>query len=594
MTALRDTHTSTITALRTALSGPDPDALRRQVRDVVTGFNDTHRLTDSPADRAALGRALLPQVLARLPLPGRELASSPRWLAALYRETAVHLPTVMPLLSGQLPLVQQAIRTLGGPDHDSYLEALDTGALGVLLVTETAGTNGNNCRTVADYDPATDRLLLTTPDVAAEKFGGNVADHGPQIVAVSARLRIGGRDEGLFLFLLTLRTAAGLADGVRVTPLGPKAGSGMHHARISFDHCPLPREAMLGGDWARLTPDGELLCDVPVPDRFRRSVAVLDDGRLHLSLAASAAAGAALVGLGNWAPQRRPGTTRMSDRPCVQQQLVTALAAVYATSALSQRLLDMRADGHPDWSGLWPMIAKPITVDTATRTLTTVRYRTGIHGTLLTNLIASWLLNADCSVTAEGDNEILTITGGYRLTHRGAPLTLPGTPTGLPPYITTLTDREHALREAVRTGEYRGAGPVLGGDGAAMALAVTTGQRLAATALLIAADTTGDDHARDLLTTLAAAYAHRCLYEDAAWYTSRGHQSADQVTTIEDTLVDLHQQLLDHLPPLLAAFDVGEITGAPIFADDYLAAIADGAADDHTARYGDPDDCPWP
>ncbi|WP_433574751.1 acyl-CoA dehydrogenase family protein [Nocardia brasiliensis] len=578
--AIDGTHAapSTTEALREVIFGAHT-ALHARVRDTVVALSDLPRSGLTFAQQTQTAPALLRAVIAELG-PAHEITADVQLRGALCDWAQIAAPRLLLVLTGHFDLTVGAILALG--DGSRYqrecLAELDTGAaLGVLMLTELGGTNGADQQTTASWDAGTGEFVLSTPSATAVKIMPNVADATEAKTGiVTARLVIDGRDEGVLPFLLRLRTRSGLAEGVDVVRLPDKVSAPMDHAMIRFDQVRLPREALLGGDWARLSADGKFDCALPPRKRFHRAIGVLGDGRLDLANAAVASARAALAGLVNYTRQRRPGSgVLMADRDAVQRDLATALAAVYATSTLGRRLRDLRAaTGTGQAQAVWSMLAKPLLSNTAHQVLMMCRQRAAAQGSLRINHIADWIGNLEAIVTAEGENQIMQVTAG----RQGEILTefqLPDTP-GMPWYIDTLAEREHAIAADLHNGIFHTAGNALGPDSAAIELATATAERLAATALATAALTTDDPLAKKLTATAAAAYALERIHARGTWYTAHRHLSPERATTITSELNRHHAVLTARLPTLVAAFGIPQLPG-PIFAPDYIQSWQDYA-----------------
>ncbi|MBF6171070.1 acyl-CoA dehydrogenase family protein [Nocardia blacklockiae] len=555
----------TVAALRAVLAGHD-DTHYARVRAAVLALGDLPMSGLTYAQEAELGPVMLRQVIAELGGSARDIDTG-----LLCEWAAIAAPNLLPVLSGHFDLALGALRSLGtGSDYQQRcLADLDTGAaVGLLMLTELGGTNGANQQTTATWDSTTGGFRLNTTDILAMKFMPNAADPAvSKIAVVTARLRIGGRDEGVFAFLLRLRDAEGrLAPGVEAVALPDKTGAPMDHAMVVFRDCPLPAEALLAGDWARIDSGGHLDCDLPWGQRFSRTISVLGDGRLDLACAAVASARAALTGLVNYASQRQPSTMRMIDRDPVQYELAAGLAAVYACSVLGRQLRQMR--GKPGWSGLYSMVAKPLLSETAYQVLVTCRRRCGAQGALRLNYIADWIANCDGIITAEGENQIMQVTAGktgFDLTD----LRLPGTPAQLTPHIERLRTREHLIATGMHRSNFSAAGPIWGADNAAIELATATGERLAATALLIAADTVTNDTAAAMIRAAADAYALDRIWKRGGWYTANALSIGEQAHETQRALIDSLRTLADGTRELVAAFDIPALPGAAVFDSDY-------------------------
>ncbi|MFB8281008.1 acyl-CoA dehydrogenase family protein [Nocardia colli] len=558
------------------------------MRNIVAALADVPRsgLTYTQETKAAPG--LLRAVIDGLGRPAREIAADTQLRGALCDWAQVAAPRLLLILTGHFDLAIGAILALGnGSDYQQEcLAELDTGAaLGVLMLTELGGTNGADQQTIARWDPTADGFWLTTPSAAAVKFMPNVADPAvPKTAVVTARLIVGSSDEGVLPFLLRLRTYSGLADGVDIVQLPDKVSAPMDHAMVRFARVWLPRAALLGGDWARMNTDGQLECSLTPRRRFHTAISVLGNGRLDLANAAIASARAALAGLVNYSRQRRPGSgVLMADRDAVQRDLVLALAAVYATSVLGQRIRDMRADASVSDAeqALWSMLAKPLLSNTAYQVLTMCRQRTAAQGALRINHILDWIGNLEAIITAEGENQIMLVAAG-RSGVNLIELQLPNTPPRMPWYLGMLAKREHTVATGLRSGAYQSTGVVLGRDSAAIELATATGERLAATALVAAAADAEDPTAAVLAGSAAGAYALERIYARGAWYTEHLHMSPRRAAKVSAELHHHHTVLAENLPTLIAAFDIPDLSG-PIFSAEYLNAWQDYAGwDDNT------------
>ncbi|MGX1778254.1 acyl-CoA dehydrogenase family protein [Nocardia brasiliensis] len=570
--------TATVTALRKVIFGAHT-GLHTRVRDIVVGLSDLPRSGRTFTQETQTAPALLRTVIAELGLPAREIAADVHLRGALCDWAQIAAPRLLLVLTGHFDLAIGAILALGNnsPYQQECLAELDTAAaLGVLMLTELGGTNGADQQTTARWDAGTGGFLLDTPSVTAVKIMPNVADiTEPKTAVVTARLLVDGHDEGVLPFLLRLRTPAGLAEGVEVVRLPDKVSAPMDHAMIRFDNVRLPREALLGGDWAQLSADGRFDCALPPRKRFHRAISVLGNGRLDLANAAIASARAALAGLVNYTRQRRPGSgVLMADRDAVQRDLATALAAVYATSSLGQRLRESRATGVDRDHAVWSMLAKPLLSNTAHQVLTMCRQRAAAQGALRINHLVDWIGNLEAIVTAEGENQIMQVTAGKQA-KRLTELQLTDTP-GMPWYIDTLVEREHTIAEDLHNGDYQLAGSALGPDSAAIELATATAERLAATALATVALNADDPAAKELTTTAAAAYALERIHARGTWYVAHRRMSPDHAAIITTELNRHHGVLTANLPTMVAAFDIPNLSG-PIFTADYLQAWQDYA-----------------
>ncbi|MGH8882445.1 MAG: hypothetical protein ACRD0P_34720, partial [Stackebrandtia sp.] len=320
-------------ALGAALFGPTTQR-RSRVREAAAALGYRPKPNQTYMQKAVRGPEQLQQVISDIDGSAVAVATDDELRGLLCEEMAVLAPQGLTPLTGHLDLAIGAIAALGnGSDYQQQiLDDLNRGAvLGLAGITEVGGTNGNDCRTLAIWDSGTGGLRLRTPDLRACKFKPNGKYPGlPTIMVVTARLIVDERDEGVLPILLRLHDGTDFAPGVEAVLL-PEGISALPHYVFRFLDSWVPKDAVLGSDWARITDDGRFESDVPVPERFHRASIPLGAGRLDLARAKLAAARAAVWGLHNFATQRgghqfdppQPGR-RMMDRDPVQADLVTA------------------------------------------------------------------------------------------------------------------------------------------------------------------------------------------------------------------------------------------------------------------------------
>ncbi|NKY87526.1 acyl-CoA dehydrogenase [Nocardia veterana] len=585
-----DRHRPATVALGAALFGPDR-ARRSLVRAAATAIGYRPQPGLTYLKKAVLGPGQLRAAIAGVGGSAVAVAADDELRGLMAEELAVLAPPGLTPLTGHLDLAIGAIAALGnGSDYQQrILRDLDSSkALGLAGITELGGTNGNDCRTLAIWDPHTEGLWLRTPDLLACKFkpNGKYPSLGlPTVMVVTARLIVDGRDEGVLPILLRLHDGTDFASGVDAVLL-PEGISTLPHYAFRFRDCWVPKHAVLGGDWARFTDDGRFESDVPVPQRFHRASIPLGAGRLDLARAKLAAARAAVSGLHNFATQRgghqfdppQPGR-RMIDRDPVRADLVTAVTALYPATILARQLAGMRSavGAAATETMVWAMIAKASCTVTAYEQLLMCRLNTAAHGATINSRLGEWHANTLGAMIAEGVIQAMQVKAGHQLT-KTRPLHLPGTPEQLPILTQALTERERVIAAAIRDGDLTVAGPVLGPDSAAIALTSAAAERALAIAPLIAAAETSDPDARHLLTTIAAAYAADRVYTHHAWFSTHQHRlhtpvpDADALAT---EVVERRRTLARRLADLVDAFDVPDLPGSPLSGPDYTAPWRD-------------------
>lgn len=564
----------TVAALRTAILGTEPN-MHQRVRDVIAELGDRPGTGSTYPAEARLAPNLLRATIAGLGGSATAIAADTRLRGVLCEWAAVCAPHLLPVLTGHLDLSIGAISALGNGSayQRELLAELDTGqAVGVLLLTELGGTNGADQRTTATWDGIRGGFWLTSPDPASWKFMPNIADPTtPKTGVVTARLIIEGHDEGVLPLLLRLRTNQGLAQGLHVAALPDKGWAPMDHALIRFDKVFVPADGLLSGTWAVMGAHG-MASTVPVRARFHQAITTLGQGRLDLAGAAAAGARAGLAVTVNYARQRRPGgRTPMAERGTVRRDLVSALAATYATSVLGRRVQDMAAAASTDpLIGVWSMLIKPLLAYTAHEVLLTCRQRSGAQGSLRTNWIQDWIGNTEGIITAEGESQLLWKQAG-QLTFDITTLELPATPSHLPWHLRMLTDRATTIAAGLRRDDITPAGTALDRDTAAIELAAATSERLAATALWTAASSVGDDTARGLLESATAVYTLERIVARGTWFAAHRQMTPRRAQRVHRELHHHRQYLGAHLGELVDGFGINlDAFDAPMAAPDYL------------------------
>ncbi|HEV2638213.1 MAG TPA: hypothetical protein VGX23_23900 [Actinocrinis sp.] len=292
------------------------------------------------------------------------------------------------------------------------------------------GNSSANILTEAVYDPDRDEFVLITPVPEATKFPPNLGLAGwPKWGVVSARLKVGGADHGLFLFLVPLRDESGPCRGVRIRALPDTALLPPDYAAVAFDGVRVPRRYWLD-DGARLSVDGAFADPLGTPaDRSRRSAAMARFawGALGPGLAAMARA-AASIALSH--ARNQVITNRFAvNVPAVayrnqQRLLATALASAFATTALTRdpEAVCWRRSGDPGGAGApgpAEMRAASLTkvaVDRlAQRAITSAQATCGALGFMSVNRLVDYLGFALAFASAGGDNQVILLDGAWSM-----------------------------------------------------------------------------------------------------------------------------------------------------------------------------------
>jgi acyl-CoA oxidase len=314
--------------------------------------------------------------------------------------------------------------------HDRYLS--DTAAaelLGCFAMTEAGhGSNVQQLRTTASFDPATDEFVIDTPDDDARKeYIGGAARYA-ELAAVFAQLIVAGESHGVHALVVPLRDGSGrVLPGVRIEDDGLKAGlNGVDNGMIWFDQVRVPREALLNR-YGSVSSDGVYSSPIENANkRFFTMLGTLVQGRVCISAASvSSAKNALTIAIRHGLRRRQFGPSE--DAPEVpllsyrthQRRLLPLLARTYALHFAQQELtrrfdLVARAgDGASDAERrqLETLAAglKAATSWHAVETIQTCRECCGGAGYMAANRLGALRDDTDIFTTFEGDNTVLTL-----------------------------------------------------------------------------------------------------------------------------------------------------------------------------------------
>ncbi|MBD0671563.1 acyl-CoA dehydrogenase family protein, partial [Streptomyces sp. CBMA156] len=410
--------TPTTAELSRLLFGPDRQRVHEPWRK-LTADPALHSRPEAPvADRIAASYRRLRQLNAHT--DPAALAGDPLLLAALHEWTAVVDGGLTVLAGIHYNLF---LGTLLDHDRspkrplDDYLRMDRTGTF---LCTELGhGNDAAALETVADYDRTDRGFTLHTPGPSARKFMPNTGPAGgPKSAVVAARLRVDGRDHGVFLFLVPLTGGDGRPlPGIAVDPLPERPGSPVDHCLTSFDRVGLPYEALLTGAHGRLADDGTFTSAVGSKrKRFLTAIGRVTVGKLCMSAAAIGGARAALATAVRYAQHRDVAGARPDRRVPVWAHrthhgpLLDGLATAYAMTALHRAAAERWArhdPADPEESAAAERqvaIAKGWTTWQARDLITEARERCGAQGLLTVNGITAYASDVEGTITAEGDN----------------------------------------------------------------------------------------------------------------------------------------------------------------------------------------------
>ena len=329
----------------------------------------------------------------------------------------------------QYGLFGGAVQQLGTErHHETYLADIAAGRLlGCFAMTETGhGSNVQELRTVARYDPDADELVVTTPDDAARKdYIGNAARDG-ELAVVFAQLEVAGERHGVHAVLVPIRVDGAPAPGVRIEDCGAKIGlEGVDNGRLWFDGVRVPRGNLLDR-FATIEPDGSYHSPIENPDRrFFTTLGTLVQGRVSVGGAGLSAAKVALTVAVRYALRRRQfetvegeGETLLLDYGMHQRRLLPLLARTYAFTAaqeeVARQLHEVFSQDTPDADervrrALESRAAgtKALATWHASETIQESREACGGAGYLSANRFAALKADTDVFTTFEGDNHVL-------------------------------------------------------------------------------------------------------------------------------------------------------------------------------------------
>lgn len=320
-----------------------------------------------------------------------------------------------------------AVSLLGTSRHDHLVPLITSGELqGCFAMTETGhGSDVQSLLTTATFDPATDEIVVHSPEPAARKdYIGNAARDG-RVAAVFAQLVVGSEVHGVHCVLVPIRESDGTtATGVTIEDCGAKLGlGGVDNGRLSFDHVRVPRTNLLGR-YGDIDDSGTYTSPIDNPGRrFFTMLGTLVRGRISVAGGSGAAARSALAVTTRYAAGRRqfaaPGTdveTTVLDYRTYQRRLLPRIATAYALQVAQHELvtamddvLSGRASTEQDQRRLETRAAgiKVLTTRHATDTIQECRELCGGAGYLWANRLAALKADTDIFTTFEGDNTVL-------------------------------------------------------------------------------------------------------------------------------------------------------------------------------------------
>jgi acyl-CoA oxidase len=425
------------------------------------------------------------------------------------------------------------------PGLQSTINELDAlRSVGVILITEAGRGNSHLAiETRAIYDPITDDFHLSTLAPSARKLMPSVGLDGvAKTGLVYAQIFSGGRNAGLFPFVVPIRDRHQIFPGIAISPLPGRSSLSMDYAEVAFTNVRVPRTHWLCDD-TTLREDGTLVDPLGGgPRRLMRSLAVSSNASTAATVGAAACARAAVWIALRHTRQRRTVGSLSAERLVLEYRthqglLFGALAKACAITVTADEIVsslrargigrDTTSPGSP-MSAPWSRInqsaalAKAICVDGADQVLRDCRSASGAQGLLATNRFGDYGELVEAYATAGGNNRLILMDIGMELAaggdYRSEPALVPGHLRSVQALRDLALASERRCYERVTRG--LGAAQAAGHDAfaiwdprldAAIGLALAYGRRLVLESLLARAPVMGDD--APVADALAAIYA---------------------------------------------------------------------------------------
>ncbi|WP_018656354.1 hypothetical protein [Actinomadura flavalba] len=411
-------------------------------------------------DRQALTYERL-RAAGRAAPPAAELLDDPALLCGLLERAAVADPALFHVMLLHYTLALGPILRFGGGQQGAArarLEAFED--VGTLLMTEAGRSNSHLApRTTAVFDAAARAFVLSTPDARAAKFPTNTAHPGvAKTAAVYATLVEGGRERGVFVFVVPVRAADGsVPDGVRIVAAPETGGLPVDYAAVRLEGVRVPYEAWLR-DGASFDDEGAFHDPVGDPAaRLTRSMAI-GPAVWRAVVAASAAvtrASASLlaahtsgrVTLGRLAPSAPLAGYRNQG-----EAVLGSLASAYTLTAVAAHVKARRTSAEAPgpaavaaaggawapWSAVDRDLAllKAAVTAAAQETVTRCRLHSGAPGFAATDRLNAYRGLTHAYMSAGGDNDLILFDTARAMAARDRYVP----PPDVPPSLEDLAD----------------------------------------------------------------------------------------------------------------------------------------------------------
>ena len=587
---------ATLDALRDRIHPLVPAGTRGRIRELFGGPSFAARRDLSREETTRLVYDQLRTVNREFG-PGSELLAEPTRLFALFSWAGLADPALVFVMLVHYCLAFATVVDQGTESRAHIQELDDLGAFGSFLITEPRrGSSHIATRTEARYDPERDDFVLYTPSPIAAKLANAALPGLPKLGVVCARLKVAGRDRGVFAFAVPLRDERGPRPGIGISPLPGMPLLAADSCLVTFDHVRVPRTDWLSGS-ASFDADGTFH-DGGVDGVDARLVRTMASGSFcwPAQSAALAAAARGCVTIALRYASRRTTMGRHTPRlPAIAHRnqhrpLIGALAEAYAITFLAN---DSARGDVPDPRGTAPsgptgpaatpwasvnrssVLAKALVARGLENVAERCRRSQGALGLMTANRTLDYQLLGHAFHAAGGDNQLILLDTARTLASGPGPRPPAPFEGGLeqgavldPTFLRALAEaREHrAYQQAVELAERsarRGDPPEKAWNeqyDTSLELADAHGAALILEAGIRAVDKakTSDPHAARLLEDLCTLHALETVHANAGRLLADKLLTPPQALEIPEAMNVLCERLLPCVPTLIDAFDIPE------------------------------------